>query len=224
MAQRVEVTVNLGAGAPIEVLRQVIDDLDTVCQFGGELQYLTAVAYAELAVLRRPGRWIPPRYLDDFFASAETIPSGAAVPLEWYGDPVPRVIVGSAVSRYLAENDPSRDTTTTVESIRFSNPLEIVLGVGLLTLAGLQVARDWRDRRRVNAAVAADIENTVAARREIRDELVRRFVEERVPLAPNHIDELLTLDVARAMQALGNAQPNLRELPAGDDQDASDTS
>lgn len=216
MSQRVEVTVNVGAGAPIEVLRQVIDSLDTVCQFGGELQYRAAVANAELEVLRRPDEWLSRLDFRDYFLRPD-YPINRPSQLRGIAASLPRAVLAPAVSQYLAVNDPTPDTITSVERIRYSNPIEIVLGVGLLTLAGLQLARDWRDRRRVNAAVAADMENTVAARKEIRDELVRRFVEDRVPLAPAQVDDLLTLDVARAMQALGNSQLSLKELPQVDD-------
>ena len=216
MSQRVEVTVNVGAGAPIEVLRQVIDSLDTVCQFGGELQYRAAVANAELEVLRRPDEWLSRLDFRDYFLRPD-YPINRPSQLRGIAASLPRAVLAPAVSHYLAVNDPTPDTITSVERIRYSNPIEIVLGEGLLTLAGLQLARDWRDRRRVNAAVAADMENTVAARKEIRDELVRRFVEDRVPLAPAQVDDLLTLDVARAMQALGNSQLSLKELPQVDD-------
>jgi hypothetical protein len=67
MARRVEVTVDLGAGAPIEVVRQVIDDLNTVCQFGGKLRYQAAIATAEWAVLRSPSDWIREQREYDLF-------------------------------------------------------------------------------------------------------------------------------------------------------------
>lgn len=66
MARRVQITIDLGAGAPIEVLRQIIDDLDTVCQFGGQLQYQAAITTAELAILRRPQGWIRGSDYDEY--------------------------------------------------------------------------------------------------------------------------------------------------------------
>jgi hypothetical protein len=216
MAQRVAVTVDMGAGAPIGVVRQLIDDLDTVCQFGGELQYRAAVAQAELAVLRRPSAWISGPDFDEFMFSVD-VWGGKTVGPRGAVFRVPAAILAPAVSRYLAEYNPTPEARTTVDSIRYSNPIEIILGVGAVTLVALGLARDWGARRRVNAATAADFENTVEARRVIREELVRRFVEGDVPLSVPQFDDLLTLDVSRAMQALGDAQPNLRELGSADD-------
>jgi len=68
----------------------------------------------------------------------------------------------------------------------------------------------------LNAAVAADFENTVNARKAIRDELVRRFVDDSIPIPPQMLNELLTGDVARSMEALGDSQFTLRELEAGE--------
>jgi hypothetical protein len=216
MAQRVGITVNIGAGAPIEVIRQLVDDLDTVCQFGGEPQYRAAVASAELAVLRRPTAWISPRDYDEFEFGIPVW--GGAISRRGPVAVLPTALLAPAVSRYLAEYNPTQDATTSIETIRYSNPIEIVLVVGGLTLMALGMARDWTARRRVNAAVAADIENTVEARRIIREQIARRFVEGDIPLSAPQVDDLLTLDVARAMQALGNTNPDLRELNAGEDE------
>lgn len=218
MAQRVQITVDLGAGAPIEVIRQVVDTLDTVCQFGGELHYQAAMAEAEWAILRRPTGWIRGNDYDEYVFNVQV-----------WGDPpafrrgrpiasLPTAILAPAISRYLEENNSTQDTVTTVESIRYSNPIEIVIGVGILTLLALETARDWHARRRVNAAIAADFENEVLARKEIRDEVVRRVRGERIPLSAAQIDELLTLDVAKAMSALGDSRFNMRQLEPGDEE------
>jgi hypothetical protein len=221
MAQRVEVTIELGAGAAIEVVRQLIDDLDTVCQFGGELQYHAAVEAAQWAILRSPTDWIGE---GDY---AEYSPLLGA----WVGpiiDPrrpvgaIPAAILAPAVSRYLEVTNSTQETISTVESIRYSNPIEIVLGVGIVALLVLRTTRDWRDRRRLNAATAADVENQVLARKELRDELVRRVVQGSIPLSAAQIDDLLTLDVARAMSALGDSQFSMRELESGDDESEHD--
>jgi hypothetical protein len=213
MAQLVAVSIDVGAGAPIEVIRQLVDDLDTVCQFGGALQYRASVADAQRIVLRSPDRWLDGRdwrrYLRDAPDYYETrlAPGGRIPPYE---------LVEAAVARYLAENNPTPDTITTVESIRYSNPFDIVLGAAIIVATVvLPTIRDWQARRRLNDAVATDVENTVLARKLLRDELVRRMIEGDLPLSAAQIDDLLTLDVTRAMQALGNAQPNLRELETG---------
>jgi hypothetical protein len=98
MAQRVEVTVNVGAGAPIEVVRQVIDDLDTVCQFGGELQYQAAVTAAEWAVLRNPADWIRGNEEYEFFVQAW---GGRIIGRPGPLRAMPAEILTPAVSRYL---------------------------------------------------------------------------------------------------------------------------
>ncbi|MDT5016352.1 MAG: hypothetical protein QOD39_2512 [Mycobacterium sp.] len=220
MAQRVAVSIDVGAGAPIEVIRQLVDDLDTVCQFGGALQYRASVADAQRIVLRNPDRWLDGRdwrrYLrdaPDYYEKrySEIAPDSRVLAYE---------LVETAVSRYLAENNPTSDTITTVESIRYSNPFDIVLGAAMIVATVvLPTIRDWQARRRVNDAIATDVENTVLARKLLRDELVRRMIEGDLPLSAGQIDDLLTLDVTRAMQALGNAHPNLRELESGDQDD-----
>lgn len=220
MAQRVQITIDIGAGAPIEVIRQVIDNLDTVCQFGGELQYQAAMAQAEWAILRRPTNWIRGNDYDEYIFS-----------LQMPGDPVflrgpiaaiPTAILAPAISRYLDENNSTQDTITTVESIRYSNPIEVVLGLGVLALLTIETARDWHARRRLNAAMAADFENEVLARKELRDELVRRVREGRIPLSATQIEDLLTLDVAKAMSALGNSRFDMRQLESGEDESDKD--
>lgn len=212
MAQRVEVTVDLGAGAPIEVVRQVIDNLDTVCQFGGELQYRAAMAEAEWAILRRPTGWIRGNDYDEYIFAVDAWAGPRRGPLA----ALPAAILAPAVSRYLDENNATQDTITTVESIRYTNPIEIVLGVGIVALIALRTVRDWQARRRLNAAVVADFENQVLARKELRDELVRRVVQGNIPISAVQVDDLLTLDVSRAMSALGDSQLSMREIESGD--------
>jgi len=212
MAQRVAITVDLGGGAPIEVIRQVIDDLDTACQFGGALQYQAARARAELAILRRPSGWITDEYV-----VAKPVP-----PLfDLYGrlGAIPAPILEPAIARYLAETNTAQETLTTVESIRYSNPLEVVLAAAMLT-AGvvLRTVRDWPSRRRLNDAVADDVRNIVLARKELRDELVRHAIEGNIPIGAAQIEELLTLDVTRALTALGDSHISLRELEATSDE------
>lgn len=210
MTHRAAISINLGAGAPIEVVRQLIDDFDSICQFSGALQYRAAIAEAEAAILRRPAGWVSGRDFDDYFFMPYARGGVAAVPA---------AILAPALSRYLAENNVSRETTTTVESIRYSNPFEIVFGIGVVGLLVLQTIRDWSGRRRVNAAVAADVENTVNARKVIRDDLTRRFLDSDVPVSPQLLDDLLTVDLAGSMQALGDSQFTLDELEAPEDED-----
>jgi hypothetical protein len=131
---------------------------------------------------------------------------------------IPALILAPAVSRYLEENNSTQDTITTVESIRYSNPIELVLGAGFVTaVVVLRIIRDWPARRRVNAAVASDVESSVLLRKELRDEISRRARESNIPISAAQIDDLLTLDVARAMSALGDSEFSMRELESGDD-------
>ncbi|MCA2261988.1 hypothetical protein [Mycobacterium marseillense] len=229
MAQRVQITVEVGAGAPIEVIRQIIDNLDTVCQFGGELQYRVALAVAQQAVLRDPGRWIPgPRP-----SAWHDLKAGGGVPtgdrpsfIESGTTPLDALLSFSpdfapAISRYLEESDSTQDTVTTVESIKYSNPLEIVLGAGIaggiaLIPVVLQMIRDWPARRRLNNAAVADIENVVAARKQLRDGLVRQMLNGNIPVSAPQINDLLTLDVARAMLSLRDTRFSMSELESGD--------
>jgi hypothetical protein len=221
MAQRVAIAVDLGAGAPIEVIRQLIDDLDTVCQFGGELQYRTAIVDAAAAVLNDPERWIRRR---DFEKQAYRLGRFQFPRVAYATGMPPSALVQSglvevAIARYLEETQTADDSITTVHSIRYSNPIEIVVGVGLIAYLVLQVVRDWPARRRLNAAVATDVENTVLARKELRDLLLRRIANGEIPVSLQQVDDLLTLDVARAMQALGDSRFSLRELEAPDEEE-----
>lgn len=212
MAQRVAVTVDLGAGAPIEVVRQVIDDLDTACQFGGALQYQAARAQAELAILRRPAGWISGEDYDEYAFASSMLP-----PFKRYSG-MPSAILEPAISRYLVETNVAQETLTTVESIRYSNPIEIVLSAAMLTaVVVLRTVREWTFRRRLNDAVADDARNIVLARKELRDALVRSVIEGNIPIGSDQIGELLTLDVARALTALGDSRITLRELEGTDE-------
>lgn len=222
MAQRVQITIDLGAGAPIEVIRQVIDNLDTVCQFAGDLQYQVAQAQAQTAVLENPERWmLGPQYED-----LPRIPYAGSTRGEPTLNPVAAMLsplFARGISRYLDENDSTEDTITTVESIRYSNPIEIVLGAGAvayLVLEVLKMARDWSGRRRINAAIAADFESQVHARKQLRDALVRRTVHDNIPLSAAQIDDLLTLDVAGAMAGLRDSEFSMRDLGPGKKDDA----
>lgn len=218
MAQRVQVTVDIGPGAPVEVVRQIVDDVDTVCQFAGQLQYQAAVTAAEWAILRRPAGWIRGSDYDEYLFLADAW-GGPVVGRRGPLAALPAAILAPAIARYLEESNASRDSITTVESLRYSNPIEFVLGVGVVAaVVVLRTIRDWPSRRRLNAAVAADIENQVLARKELRDELVRRALESDIPLSATQIDDLLSLDVARAMSALGDSEFTLRELDSGSDE------
>jgi hypothetical protein len=202
MAQRVAITVNLGAGAPIEVVRQLIDDLDTACQFGGELEYLSVQGQAEFAVLRE---------LNADPASDE----GSHPQRIWSGVPSEglKPILARAIAQYMANTNAGQDTITTVESIRYSNPIEFILGAALVTtVVVLRTIRDWPDRRRLNKAVADEAANIVLARKQLRDEIVRRAVEENIFISVGQIDELLTLDVTKALTALGDSNISMHEL------------
>ncbi|UMB70135.1 hypothetical protein [Mycobacterium paraterrae] len=182
----------------------MIDNLDTACQFGGALQYQAARVQAELAILRRPSAWVEgPAYEDYQFP--------------WKFGGLPQAILDAATARYLAETNVVQETLTTVESIRYSNPIEIVLGAAMLTaVVVLRTVRDWPSRRRLNDAVADDARNIVLARKELRDALVRNVIDGNIPIGSQQIEELLTLDVTRALTALGDSQITLQELEGTD--------
>ena len=131
---------------------------------------------------------------------------------------MPGPILALAVSRYLEENNATQDTITTVESVRYSNPMDLVLYAGMVTtVVVFRAIRDWAARLRLDAALATEVENTVLARKKLRDEINRRIIQDGIPISPTQVDDLLTLDVARAMSALGDAQFTMRELESGDD-------
>lgn len=209
---RVAVSVDLGAGAPIEVVAAVIGHLNAVCQLGGQLQDRVTQADALRAVLRRSGPWLEDavdfdRYWRLGYLLALPDPERFVVPS-----------LENAVATYIRENDLDSGDVH-VERLTYENPVEIVLAVGAVVLAVLTLVRDWPDRVRINRARADDYENQVATRKLIRRMLVDGLASGQYPLRPEHIDDLLTKDATDAFRALGNSGIHLQNLEQPPTQD-----
>jgi hypothetical protein len=67
----------------------------------------------------------------------------------------------------------------------------------------LRVVRDWKSRRRLGTAAADDLEDQVRARKVLRQHIVDRIASGELPIRQAWADDLLTQDVARAFNALG---------------------
>lgn len=203
-----------------------------MCTFGQQLQNHALRNEAERVVRSDPEKWLQPeierieqerrlraernRERDDDLVSVAAL----EVPAEVLRAQLQEDALARAVRRYMAEADADQ-TTTTVESIRYSNPIEFVLCTALVTaVVVLRTLRDWPARRRLNHAVAMDAENIAIARLRLRDEFVRRAVDGEIELSVKEIEHLLKLDVTRALRALGDSPLEMRELPAASGEDA----
>jgi hypothetical protein len=207
---RVAVSLDLGPRSPVEVVTAALSDINSVCQFGGQLQDRATRNEALRHVLRRPGQWLEDA-LD--FPEPYTRRSYSAFLLgaERFASPS----LEAAIADYIRTND--LDTGEVyVERLTYENPVEVVLAVGAVVLAVLRLVRDWPERRRINRARADDYQNQVATRQQVRRIVERRIASGQYPLTPDQIDDLLTKDVSDAFRALGNSHLNLRELGEGD--------
>ncbi|SDH07494.1 hypothetical protein SAMN04515691_3432 [Leifsonia sp. 98AMF] len=102
----------------------------------------------------------------------------------------------------------------TVQSLRYENPLELViLAGGVVVVYIIRLIRDWPARRRINNAAATEYENAVAFRQKFRDRLLDSIDKGELPLTPELIDSLLTDDVANALSAVADADLKVLGLP-----------
>lgn len=192
----VAVSLDLGPGAPIEVVSAVIGHLNAVCQLGSQLQIHVSRTRALAAVLREPGPWQRADIdLTELWDSGYLSPS-----LELH------------IASYMHSHDLDSDGDVHVERLTYENPIEVVVAVGAVVLAVLRLVRDWPARRRINRARASDYEDQVAARKQVRRILVDGIASGQYSLRPKDIDNLLTKDAVDAFRALGNGRIDVREL------------
>jgi len=229
---QLSVSLNLGAEVGLNVLASAVDDLNTVCQFGASLQDGVSRSTALREVFREPGRWLPnyPELFEPYpFRSGYV---AAAALLGGTGGGTSRA-VERAVASYLREFDLETDSDVFVAGLKYENPLtgELIVVIGgvietlLLTLGNWpSVRRSYAARgrsaiaqARIEEARAADYEDQVRSRREVRAIVVGEIASGQYSLRPDQVDNLLDDKVTSAMHRLGTADIDVqRPIPEED--------
>lgn len=102
----------------------------------------------------------------------------------------------------------------TVQSLRYENPLELViLAGGAVAVYVIRLIRDWPARRRINNAAATEYENAVIFRQKFRDRILDSIDKGELPITPELVESLLTDDVANALSAVSDADLRVLGLP-----------
>jgi hypothetical protein len=213
---RVLVRLDLGPEAPIEVLASAVRHLNTACQFGSELQARAARSEAIRRVLRGSAA-----LFDDLAGELATYWSGRSTSyalrsaLEGPSQLVlPQFEQAVATQARAVESDD--DSEVCVERLLYENPLEALLlvGSGGLVLKLLTLIRDWSAERRIHQARADDIEDEVRAKKRLRAVLLNGIAAGQFPIRQDWLDELVSPDIVRAIDALSQANLHVEELPA----------
>ena len=144
----------------------------------------------------------PPPYLD----------SGRLNPL-WDRDAELPV----AMSRLIAaESLERRGDGPSLRSLRYDNPFEVLViatGATFVALAWLLTCiRNWPATRRINAAAAADAENTASARAKFRDQLLEKHARGELTAAPREVLDALGDAPIAAMERLAALDPRIEEV------------
>jgi hypothetical protein len=103
-------------------------------------------------------------------------------------------------------------------SVGYGSPLvlEVLSGSGTAALGLgylLGVIRDWRPRRRVMDAVAADVESQAWMRHQFRRTAVERLADGSLELTSEMVSELLSDQLVDAMARLAARAPELEQSP-----------
>ncbi|MEN4473549.1 hypothetical protein [Mycolicibacterium cosmeticum] len=251
MPERLSIRVNLGPNAPIEAIRDVVDNIETICQFADELAFVT-YAREEWDARRREAR--AERAAD---AAAELARRSATKPVKKVpSSPAKKVgkrAVAAAVKKQPAKAakktmrvDAPRaqalvevldlESPTTVERMKYENPFEIVLAGGamLMLVWGVvvklpEVVRDWKAEQRSagaearkREAEAEDAENIVRARKVLRNHAVEQLLTSGAPLTPEQVTSLFTPQVAAATAELAERDLSMKVLESSLETTSSD--
>ncbi|MDT0263409.1 hypothetical protein [Jatrophihabitans lederbergiae] len=228
---QLSVSLNLGAEVGLDVLAKAVEDLNTVCQFGASLQDGVSRSTALREVLREPGRWLSnyPELFDPYLSRSGYV---AAALLGGAGGGTSRA-VERAVASYLREFDLETDSDVFVAGLRYENPLtgELIVAAGGVIETLLLILGNWASVRRtyaargrsaiaqarIDEARAADYEDQVRSRREVRAIVVGEIASGQYSLRPDQIDSLLDDTVASAMNRLGSADVDVQRPIAEED-------
>jgi hypothetical protein len=209
--QRLRLRLDLGRRTDIQFLTSALDDMSTVCSFGGDLQRVADRNLATYEVLQRPSR-----YLEDWELFEQD---------QWYrffrerGSRYPVVpllpaslltespALNRAVAARLRQTESERDARVVVEELHYSNPVEwIILASGVVLLGVIKLIRDWPDRRELNQMVAANYRSVTRDRERARQIALNQLERGEYRLSRKQIEDLFTDDVADALGALGDAR------------------
>lgn len=201
---------DLGHTARIENVAGFVGDVNTVCQFGIELQRRADRSLAVYQVLRSWPRYIPERDdLDDEFASPY-IPWRVSLGIsELAVSPA----FEAAVATQLQRSEAGSRWEVRVEYLSYRNPVELViLASGAVVIAVLRLVRDWPARRRLNESIADDYESTVQTRNRIREHVLDELASGQMHLRADQVEALLTPEVGGALKALGDSAVRVERL------------
>jgi len=205
MAEPITLTLNVGPNASIQAVGSAINDLTRVLEFAATAQRLVdRGALIEARVRARRNRRLG---RDDIVWGDTGLPLFyEAVPpsSDQFADEFERI-----AGRQVEEN-----AEITVQSLRYENPIELViLAGGTVVYALLRLIRDWPDRDRLNKAAVREYENGVIFRDRVRAQVLKQVDTGELPLTPELLDRLLTDDVANSLGALGDGPVQVFGLP-----------
>lgn len=216
--QRWSTRINLGASSSLGRVAGVLDDFALICTAAGELQRFAdrndAVAY----LLRQPSVDLF-ESLDDEFDAIWRLGRRGPWPVVFpigLLESSPALV--AAVEERLNRLETEEDAAVRVQSLTYQNPLELViLASGVVVVAVLRFLRDLPARRRLNDIAVDDYRNRTEDARELRRLLLRQLANGEHRLTAKQIERVMTPDVLDAMQALADADIQVRQLPGPDE-------
>ncbi|WP_157974700.1 hypothetical protein [Glycomyces dulcitolivorans] len=207
-SMRISVTVNLGPGAPIGTISALLDDLNAICQIGGQLEERAVRAEALKAVLRDPGLWGK-----EELALSDILHKDSVVP--WvYAEDLVSPVIEQGIASYIRDQQLAHVGDVYVERIAYANPLEVFLLGGALLLAllkGLEHVRDWTAQRSIGRSQASDYEHQVQVQKQLRDYMLDQVISGKFPLKPEQIDDFAR-GVTDPFRRLGQTEVEVQKI------------
>jgi hypothetical protein len=180
----IRLTLNLGPRASIQTVSSAINDLALVLDFASALQRRVERDAVLSARLRNRGVEESNWFVIEGLSPIRPVP-----------DEFERFAIRQA----------DENSRITVQSLRYENPLELViLAGGAVIISIVRMLRDWPDRRRLNHAVASEYENRVAFRERVRERVLQKIDDGTLPITQETMEALLTDDVTDALGTLGD--------------------
>lgn len=246
MTEHFRITVDLGPRAPLDQIVELLSDIQQVCIFGTALdiasvrneaqsaineQIIRNRAYIATESWREALEETPPpnlRYLPFRYFYENLVTSQEQLRQYSQNDLPPNI----AESHFLL-NRLQEDTTPRVETLRYSNPVEILISVGtILTAAGgigasirwlLPLIRDWGTTREQNRALArktrADASKieaeaeSIRSQTECRERLMRAALEQisegRMNISSSQLEATLTDETTGSVLRLVQNAPDI---------------
>lgn len=226
---RIQMTLNLGPDAPIEVVSGAIAHLNTICQFAGALEERVVRLQSLGAIIAADSGWFSEEVQDALQRNRHLRLGPDVYPGKRYREYFEVRMVELAaqqalspdldaiVGRFIQESNLEDAGDVTVESLTYRNPIELVVGVsGYLLLELLLILRDWKTNRRMGNAAAEDYEDQVRSKKVLRRIFEQQLVAGQQHITTEMIDSLYDDKVATAFREVGGSRFQYREL-GGDD-------